>query len=73
MVGSAVHLLEGTSAMTAAFVSEGTRYPCAPEHAEPIMFDADNAPRFRHLGRIDGLLWDRVAEASTAFKEERNA
>lgn len=59
--------------MIAAFVSEGTRYPALPDHADPIMFDADNAPRFRHLRRVDGLLWDRVAEASTAFKEERNA
>jgi hypothetical protein len=59
--------------VNAAIVSEGTRYPFSPFQANPLMFDADNAPRFRHLRRINGLLWDRVAEYSTAFKEERNA
>lgn len=58
--------------MTASIVTEAGRQTITDHKADHIMFDADNAPRFRHLRRIDGLLWARVAEASTAFKEERN-
>lgn len=59
--------------MTAPIVTTATREPVTYSTPSPIWFDADNGIRFRHLRRIDGLLWDRVAEVSTAFKEERNA
>lgn len=47
--------------MTAEIVTVA-QLPVSWVQVDPIMYDADNAPRFRHLRRIDGLLWARIAE-----------